>query len=211
MKLNRRRGISIPQSFTLSMFITFLLLAVPSGLAQSPTPAPEVKLLSIRIESKASTRLEIVSIPSNNNLRPTEAYVYRPEISKAPMAGNQYEQYERRPVQTKYVVLRVTNEGARTIKSIDWEYTSPHFKGDKIIFNRQTTSKLKIGNGQTAALSKKLTDEHNCWMSSGSILGQQAIGQNCGRKNTKWTGMHPLEARLLKITYEDGTVWNARP
>lgn len=199
------------RGFALSMLVTFFMASVPSVLAQSPTPAPDVKGLSIRLEVRHSTQLDVVSLPANNNLRPTEAYVYRPEIGKAPMAGDQYEQYERRKIRNLYAVLRLTNNGAKIIKSVDWEYTDPHFKGDKIVSSRQTSSKLKIGSGETVALSKKLFDDHNCGRMSGSILGTEATGQSCGRKKRKTTGMHPVEARLLKITYEDGTVWKARP
>jgi hypothetical protein len=211
MKLNRTTEFSILRSFTLPMLFTIFMVSAPSVLAQSATPAPEVKVLSIRIEVKKSTQLDIVSIPTNNNLRPTEAYVYRPELGNAPKAGDQYEQYERRKTQNFYAVLRLTNNGAKPIKSVDWEYTDPHFKGDKIVSSRQTSSKLKIGSGETVALSKKLFDGHNCGRMSGSILGTEATGQSCGRKNRKTTGMHPMEARLLKITYEDGTVWKAQP
>jgi hypothetical protein len=211
MKLNRTPEFSILRSFTLSILFTYFMVSVPDVLAQSATPAPEVKLLSIRIEQKVSTRLDIVTIPTNNIHRPTEAFVYRPEIANAPKAGDQYEQYERRKTQHIYAVLRLTNYGAKPIKSVDWEYTDPHFKGDKIVSSRQTSSRMKIGSGETVALSKKLFDEHSCWRMSGSILGTQATGKSCGRKNTKTTGMHPVEARLLKITYEDGTVWKAQP
>jgi hypothetical protein len=209
MKLNRFGTIAIPQSLILALLTATFMFFVPSVLAQavSSAPAPDVKLLSIKIEREVSTKLDIESIPTNNNLRPTEAFVYRPELGSAPKAGDQYEQYVRRPVQNMYAVLRLTNESIKTIKSIDWEYTSPHFDGDKIVIYKKTSSHMKIGSGETAALSKKLSDDHNCGTHLNSVLGEQALSTGCGRKTRKWTGTHLVEARLLKITYEDGTVW----
>jgi hypothetical protein len=209
MRLNRFAAMSLPQRLVFVLLMATSMFFVPSVLAQGTTqvPAPELKLLSIKVERKASTKLDIQSIPSNNNLRPTETFVYRPELGNAPKAGDQYAQYVRTPVQADYAVLNLTNESAKTIKSIDWEYTSPHFKGDKIIIYEKTSSQMKIGSGQTAALSKKLPSDGYCRMRVGAMFGQQTLSRICGQKNQKSTGWHLVEARLLKITYEDGTVW----
>jgi hypothetical protein len=213
MKLNRTPVNSIPQSFTLSMFITILLFSGSSALAQSPAsaPAPDLKVLGIRIESKTSTQLQVERVPVNNQLRPTEAFVYRSELGRAPRAGDQYEYYEKRKIQSHYAVLRVTNAGTKTIKSVDWEYTNPRFKGDKVVVYRKATSRVKIGSGETVTMPEQLPYEKDCGMTGGHTFGQQMVGKSCGRRNRKWTGNYPVEAKLLKITYEDGTVWKAQP
>jgi hypothetical protein len=209
MRLNRFAAMSLPQSLVFVLLMATFMFFVPSVLAQgtTPVPAPDVKLLSIKIEREVSTKLDIESIPTNNNLRPTESFVYRPELGSAPKVGDQYEQYVRNPIQNMYAVLRLTNESTKTIKSIDWEYTSPHFDGDKIVIYKKTSSHIKIGGGETVALSKKLSDDHNCGMFLNSMMGEQVLNTICGRKNRKSTGSHLIEARLLKVTYEDGTVW----
>jgi hypothetical protein len=211
MRLNRLQAILLSRGLAVAMLLTLFGFSGSTILAQSPAPAPELKILSVRVETKDSTQLEIVPISTNNNLRPTEPFVYRPELGNAPMAGGRYEQFERRPTRTLYATIRVINQGARPIKSVDWEYTSPHFEGDKIVIHRQTSSGVRIGSGETAILRKKLSDKYKCRMVSGSIFGQQTLGESCGRKHSRWTGSHVVEARLLKITYQDGTVWKARP
>jgi hypothetical protein len=211
MRLNRLQTILLPRGLASAMLLTLFGFSGSSSMAQSPAPAPELKIVSVKVESRESTRLDIVSVSTDNNLRPTEPFVYRPELGGAPMAGGRYEQYERIPTRTLYAVIRVTNQGARPIKSVDWEYTSPHFEGDKIVIHRQTSSGVKIGGGETAFLRKKLSRKHDCHLVTGAIFGQQTLGESCGRKHSRWTGSHVVEARLLKITYEDGTVWKAQP
>jgi hypothetical protein len=209
MKLNRFGTIAIPQSLTFALLTVTFMLFTPSVLAQNVNlaPAPELKLHSIKIEVRASTKLSVESIPSNNNLHPTEIFAYRSELGNAPKAGDQFAQYVSRPARNLYAVLRLTNESAKTIKSIDWEYTSPHYKGNKLVVYQQTSTQMKIGSGQMAALSKKLPEENHCGIHLGVMFGQQTLGKGCGWEDKKWTGMHVVEARLLKITYEDGTVW----
>jgi hypothetical protein len=209
MRLNRFNAMSIPQNLVLALLIATFMVFAPSVLAQNanPSPDPELKLHSIKIEVRASIKIDVESIPSNNNLRPTEVFAYRPEFGNAPKAGDQYSQYIRRPARNLYAVLRLTNESAKTIKSIDWEYTSPHYKGNKLVLYQQASTHMKIGSGQMATLSKKLPQENKCGIHFGVIFGQQTLGKGCGWQDKKWTGMHLVEARLLKITYEDGTVW----
>jgi hypothetical protein len=214
MKCNLLSSISILQNLVLAIAITVILFAGASVLAQSakPAPAPDLKIVNFGIERKSSTKLEIESVPTNNHhLRSTEIFTYRSELGNEPRVGNQYEQYKLRPIKSMFAVLQVTNESAKAIKSIDWEYTYPHFKGDKVISHLKTTSRLKIGSGQTATLSKQLPYEPGCGMIYVIARGQQAIGKSCGRKTRKETGVYPVEMRLRQIKYDDGTVWKARP
>jgi hypothetical protein len=213
MKRKRPGAISIPERLALSILLTIVMFSGASVFAQSPNPAPapDLKIISFGIERKSSTRLEVESVPTSNNLRPPDIFVYRPELRGEPKAVGDYEQYKMRPVQAMFFVLEVLNEGAKTIQSIEWEYTYPHFKGDKVISHLKTTSRLKIGSGKNATLSKQLPYEPDCGMTYIMARGHQAIGKDCGRKTRRSTGVHPVEVKLLKINYEDGTVWKARP
>lgn len=209
MKLNQLKSVSIPQCLAFVLLVVTSMFFAPSALAQNPTPTPDpgLKLLRVKVEVNKSTKLDIESIPSNTYVPSTEAFAYRPELRNAPKTGDQYEQYVRRPSRNLYTVLSVTNEGTKAVKSIEWEYTSPHFDGDKIVIYKKTTSHMKIGSGETVALRKKLSDEYNCGLHLGSMMGEQALNATCRGKARKSTGMHLVEAKLLKITYEDGTVW----
>jgi hypothetical protein len=214
MKRNLLSSISILQSLVLAIAITVIFFSATSVFAQSakPAPAPDLKVVNFGIERKSSTKLEIESVPANNHhLRSTEIFTYRSELGNEPRVGNQYEQYNLRPIKAMFALLQVTNESAKTITSIEWEYTYPHFKGDKVISHLKTTSRLKIGSGQNATLSKQLPYEPDCGMIYVMAGGQQAIGKTCGRKTRKSTGVYPVEMRLLQIKYEDGTVWKAQP
>lgn len=209
MKLNQFEAVSPSQCTVLALLTVTLMFFAPSVKAQNVTsvPAPELKLISVKVEMEKSTRLDVESVSTNNNVRPTETFVYRPELGNAPQAGAQYEQYVRSPIRNMYTVLRMTNEGTKAIKSIDWEYTSPHFDGGKIVKYKKTTSHMKLGSGESATLRKKLSEEQDCSMFLNYLMGEQALNTSCGRKHSKSTGLHLIEARLLKVTYEDGTVW----
>jgi hypothetical protein len=214
MKRNLLTSISILPSLVLSILFTVTLLSGTTVFAQSakPAPAPDLKVIRFGIERKSSTKLEIESVPAkNHHLRSTEIFTYRSELGNEPRAGNQYEQFNMRPIKSMFALLQVTNESAKTITSIEWEYTYPHFKGDKVISHLKTTSRLKIGSGQNATLSKQLPYEPDCGMIYVMARGQQAIGKTCGRKIRKETGVYPVEMRLRQINYEDGTVWKAQP
>ncbi len=213
MKLKRLGTISIPQSVALSILVTIFMVSANSVMAQNakPATASDLKVFSFGIERKTSTQLDVIPIPTNNNLRPTEVHAYRSEIGAAPKAGDEYGRYERRQTVTLYAVLRVTNASAKTIKSIDWEYTNPHFKGDQVIVYRKISSRKKIASGQNATLSKKIADEYPCHTSLGSMFGNQSLRQSCRRKTRQMTPIYPVEVKLLQIKYEDGTVWKARP
>ncbi len=213
MKHNLFSSISMLQSLVLSILITVILFSSTSVMAQNakPATASDLKVVSFGIEGKTSTRLEVEAVPTNNNLRPTDIFIYRPELGGEPRAGNQYNQYKMQSTKAMFAVLRVTNESVKTIKSIEWEYTNPHFKGDKVISHLKITSRQKIGSGQNATLSKELPYEPDCAKVHVVTRGYQTIGKDCGRKIKKRTGMYPVEVRLLQIKYEDGTVWKAQP
>lgn len=185
-------------------------IAVNANQEKRAAP-PELRVLGFSFEGKTITRLEAERIERGSGLTPTELFTYRAELGGAPDARYERYQYQRKQEQVKYAVLRVTNESSKTIKTIDWEFTYPHFKGDKEIPFLKTQTNLAIEKGRTATLSTRLPSENDCGLVWVVQKGQAAMGRNCGRQTKRMTGIYPIEVRLVEISYQDGTVWKAQP
>jgi hypothetical protein len=58
--------------------------------------------------------------------------------------------------------LKIKNEGTKKINSIVWEFTDPHFKGDKEIVFTEVKTKLNLAAGETGVLSKRVSSHWPC-------------------------------------------------
>lgn len=204
---------SITKMITLLLMLA--LIAISNVIAQTPTQGTkskpsDLKILSFGYEPKSSTRLEEVQVSTNPALYPTGTEPYSAQFGGSPRKGDQYLQYVRQQSQNQYAVLRVRNDSQLTIKSIEWEFTHPRFKGEKEIVFRQTTSRLKIPAGQTAVLSQLVPDDR-CQTRMSAQGGAMFLSRTCGRTNPRTTSFYPLEARIKKVTYTNGTSWESQP
>ena len=192
-----------------------VLLAIAATAQTSPSQntsasnASGLKLTSFNFEPKSSSRLEVVPVQTNGGTLPTTTANYGAEYGSAPTRNSQYYQYEKRTEVTHYATLRVKSEGAKAIKSVVWEYTNPHFKGDKEIVYTETTTKLKIASGQAAVLVARVPDYRDCGMPMRYEGGAMSVARVCGRETRKSTSYYRLEAKVKQINYEDGSVWKA--
>ena len=133
--------------------------------------------------------------------------IYGAEYGGEPGKNRQYYQYEKREEKSRYATLRLKNEDTKTIESIVWEFTDPHFKGDKEIGYTEKKSKMKIVSGQGAVLSERIPEHSDCMNQIAFIQGVQSMARTCGRENRKTTNSYLIEAKIKQVNYEDGTVW----
>lgn len=190
--------------------LAFTVSAQPAKSSDKTQNESGVKVLSFGATSKKTSQLELTEVPNNPAVIPTAPSNYGAEYSKEPMRNSQYYHYEKRNVSVPYMTAWVKNDSGKTIKSIVWEYTDPHFQGDKEIAYTEATTKLPIAAGRTATLSTKIPEHKDC----GNIVmmkdGETYTGRTCGRGTRKSTQIYPLTVKVKQITYEDGTVWKAQ-
>jgi hypothetical protein len=202
----------------LELLCLYFVLLASCCLAQAQTSGQSsmsnlpsgLKTLGFGFEKKASTRLVVTQVNTNNTTIPTTTYAYRAELGNGPQPGNNYYQYESQPFQRDYAVLQVRNEGTKTIESVDWEFTFPRFKGNQELVYYQTRTRIKIAPNQVATLTQKLSTD-DCAPRIVHAFGTVYIGRVCGRKNRKSTGLYAAEGRIKQVRYTDGTVWSATP
>lgn len=182
-----------------------------------------------------ASRLETAGPKSNIHGMPMGDYSYRAEFGWPPpgstsvpvsIPSGMHETLRRRypgnqnliprppgtewPLRARFAVLEVRNESAKTIKSVDWEFTYPHFKGDKEVLYYQANSRLKIPPGRMATLARELPRD-DCRETHRISREGRWIRRVCGRTNPKHTGMYPVEVRINRVKYTDGSVWQAAP
>ena len=124
--------------------------------------------------------------------------IYGAEYGGEPGKNRQYYQYEKREEKSRYATLRLKNEDTKTIESIVWEFTDPHFKGDKEIGYTEKKSKMKIVSGQGAVLSERIPEHSDCMNQIAFIQGVQSMARTCGRENPKTTNSYPLKRKLSR-------------
>lgn len=191
--------------------LTLVAIAqTPSSQNSSDAKASGLKITGFNFEPKSTSRLEVVPVqPAGSGMTPTATANMGAEYSSAPTRNSQYYQYEKRTEVTRYATLRVKNEGTKAIKSVVWEYTDPHFKGDKELVYSAATTKLKIAPGQAAALATRVSDYRDCGMPMRFEGGVVSVARVCGRQTRKTTSYYRLEAKVKQVNYEDGSVWKA--
>ena len=187
-----------------------------AAVAQAPGQSAEtvdtsrLKTLSFGFERRASTHLEIAQVETNNSTIPTQPYAYRPELGGEPARGRDYYEYKTHQVESQYAVLKVKNDSGKTIDSIDWVFTYPRFKGGKEVADYKVHSGLKIADGQIASLAEKLPRD-GCGVIYIMSRGTEFIARACGRAKRKTTSTYPVGARVRKVKFSDGTVWEVAP
>ncbi len=191
------------------MFVTFAIAAQTSSSQNNSLPASGLKITGFNFATKSASRLELTEVPNNTAIRPTATANYGAEYRSEPTANSQYYQYEKRIEKLRYATLRVKNEGTKAIKSVVWEFTDPHFRGDKETGYSETQTKMNIASGQSAVLVERVPEHRNCSQAMKLALGVYGVAGVCGRPNRKITSYYAVEAKLKKVMYEDGTTWVA--
>lgn len=188
--------------------IAVALVTVAIAAPQTPVPSG-LKILGFSFTPKSTSRLEEVELPNNPAVRPTDIANLGAEYRSEPTNNSRYFRYEKRTEQLRYATLRVKNDGAKAIKAVLWEFTDPHFKGDKEIATSEAKTKMNIPAGQSAVLSQRVPDHRDCGTATRIANGTWALAGSCGRTNRKMTNYYPVEARLKKVLYADGSQWTA--
>ncbi len=113
-------------------------------------------------------------------------------------------------IRVDHVLVEVRNDAPKTIRSIDWEFTYPHFEGDLEVVFLEARTGVKIPPGETTRLSHWLPHD-GCRIGIRVLdLGRdvQLFGRVCGNRSApRRTGIYRLEARIKRIEYADGTAW----
>ena len=197
-------------SFVIIALVAFTAAAQTSASQNTSQPAAGLKITGFNFQPKSSSRLELVEVPTNPSVRPTYTAALGAEYGREPTNNSRYYQYEKRTETLRYATLRVKNEGTKAIKSVVWEFTDPHFKGDKEIGHSETKTKLQIAGGQSAVLAQRVPDHRDCGMAAAGGQGAYSMARSCGRTNRKMTSYYPVEAKLKQVVYADGSVWNVQ-
>lgn len=185
--------------------------------AQSPQPSQAASspagltTLSFGFGPDVATRLELRQIDQHNrNTIPTEPYAYRAEVRTEPSRNQTYFGYEARQTLAPHAVLRVKNETGKTVASVEWEFNYPRFKRGKEVVAYQVRSRLKIPPGQVGSLADELPQDGCNGLIDKLTPNGRVIARFCGTPQ-KRTGTYPLDLKIKKIKYTDGTVWQATP
>lgn len=192
-------------------WLNLIVVALASfAMAAAQTPAPSgVKILGFSFTPKTASHLEEVELPNSPAVRPTDIANLGAEYRSEPTNNSRYFRYEKRTEQLRYATLRVKNEGTKAIKAVVWEFTDPHFKGDKELATSEAKTKMSIPAGQSAVLSQRVPDHRDCGTATRIANGTWALAGSCGRTNRRLTNYYPVEAKLKKVLYADGSTWTA--
>lgn len=190
-------------------WVTFAVTAQTSTSPNNPQSASGLKITEFSFQPKSSSRLELVAV-NEPSPRTTYTPAYGAEYGAAPTNNSQYYQYEKHTETIRYATLRVKNEGAKTIKSVVWEFTDPHFKGEKEVGYSEAKTKMNIPAGQSAVLVQRVPEHRYCGQAGVSTSGSYAVAGSCGRSNRKMTSYYPVKAKLKQVIYADGSVWAAQ-
>lgn len=158
---------------------------------------PEIQPLG----SSGSSGLPPSAYRADDNWQPSADQRYR-EISLHKVSLNQSNQMGQ-----VIATFQIKNEGTKKIKSIVWEFTDPHFKGDKEIGFTEVKTKLNLAAGENGKLSKRISSHWPCRTQIDRTSQQQLISRTCGRENPKTTKSYPADARIMQVNFEDGTMW----
>ncbi|MFN7930794.1 MAG: hypothetical protein U0Y68_23290 [Blastocatellia bacterium] len=195
---------------TFTWLSTIAVTLATFAIAAAQTPAPSgLKILGFSFTPKSTSHLEMVELPNNPAIRPTDTANLGAEYRSEPTNDSRYYKYEKREERSRYATVRVKNESAKAIKAIQWEFTDPHFNGDKEIGYSEGQTKMQLAAGQSAVLVQRVPDHPTCGMAMRVTAGAGSMAGNCGRSQRKMTRYYPIEARLKKVFYADGTVWIA--
>jgi len=99
-------------------------------------------------------------------------------------------------------VLMVRNSSRKTIKSVEWEFTFPRFERGAEVVYHQAVTKIRIPPDETGSLTKLLKKD-KCEIRSDVVNGTPYISRVCDGKST---GSYPLQMRIMRVKYTDGTV-----
>lgn len=94
------------------------------------------------------------------------------------------------------------NDSAKTVKSVEWEFTYPQLKKGKEVIYYQVNSRLRIPPNETATLVNPFPKD-KCELRSEMVNGAPHVTRVCKGVNT---GTYPLQTRINRVRYTDGTV-----
>lgn len=191
------------------IFFSFAVVAQTSPQQKQPQNNSQVKAIRFDFVFKTveTPNFQSMGTPSayraDDNWQPTSEQRYR-EISKSKVYLNESSQSSLSQVIASF---QIKNEGTKKINSIVWEFTDPHFKGDKEIGFTEVKTKLNLAAGETGILSKRVSSHWPCRTHIDRTKKHQPILRTCGRGNPKTTKSYPADARIKQVNFEDGTMW----
>jgi hypothetical protein len=189
--------------------VAFAAMAQTSPQQKQPQNESQVKAIRFDFVFKTveTPNFQSMGTPSayraDDSWQPTSDQRYR-EISKDKVSLNQSSQSNHLQVIASF---QIKNEGTKKINSIVWEFTDPHFKGDKEIVFTEVKTKLNLAAGETGVLSKRVSSHWPCLTHIDRTKQEQPISRTCGRGNPRTTKSYPADARIMQVNFEDGTMW----
>ena len=143
---------------------------------------PNEALISQTHMERAAIRQRDDSLPN----QPTEARmpIPRPRPIPPPVSA----------VTTYVYKMKVKNNGAKTIKSVDWEYQFLDPQTQEVMGYRRIKSEAKLGPGETRVLEKRFTR-------------QPTILVNVNTLGKKYQDQFTERLIIHRIQYSDGSVW----
>ena len=198
-------------------WVRWIILTLFSFAVIAQTTPSSSKKSEKDLEVKA-IRFEFVfkttATPDLQSMRSTPS-AYRADDGWQPSANQRYREVSKdkfspnasHQIGQVIATLQIKNEGTKKIKSIVWEFTDPHFKGDKEIAFTEVKTKLNLATGETGVLSKRVSSHWPCRTQIDRTKQDQPIFRTCGRGNPKTTKSYPAEARIKLVNFEDGTMW----
>ncbi len=187
-----------------------------------PALAPKTRILGFLLTGiprgrEIPSRADRSSQQAESPALPGGEYPYRPEFGTEPRPGTDYQDYyapdrhqvdpARRPntveIKTRPVAaLMIRNESGKTIKSVEWEFTYPDVKKGKEVIYCPAVSRLRIPPNETTVLVKPFPKD-KCELRSEMVNGVPYLRRVCKGKTT---GSYPLQTRINRVRYTDGTV-----
>ena len=159
---------------------------VGPGRSSNPLGPNEALIRQTQMEKTTIRQREEYSLPN----QPTEARM--PVPAPRPIAPA-------RSVITTYVYkIKVKNNGAKTIKSIDWEYQFLNPQTHELMGYRRITSDTKLSPGKTKKLERRFTR-------------QPTILVNANQLDKKYRDQFTERLIIHRIQYSDGSVWQRPP
>jgi len=114
-------------------------------------------------------------------------------------------------IRFRYATLFVRNTGTKMIKAIEWDYVHPHVAGKKVLLRREARSKVNLGPNEERVLQVSVPEGgKRCpvafYKPAGTTNGYY-FSTRCNARGEAPYGWDKERARLRRVEYADGTVW----
>ena len=129
-------------------------MALAQEVASAPPP-PDIEVVFSYVGTRHQSQL-VESTRSINTPGMQYTGAYTAELGVDPRHISGVTELSRRPVSTKYALLRIKNTGTKTIKAIVWEAPHMHFKDNQLQWRFTIRSKVDLTTGEMAHLKETL-------------------------------------------------------